>query len=268
MTEQPSRRSSPTATGCEWCGVPMPGKRADARTCSKRCRQALWRFRGQIGVARVLDRRLRLAYADPPYPGLSRRYYEDHPDYAGEVDLVALVSHLQQFDGWALSTSARALPDVLGVVRTVASTWSTESVAAAGHDDNCRPSTSDICRPAPAPPDTSIRVAAWVRGSRPGKSLLPRTAWEPVVYRPGRPDVSLAATDDALVFTPRPRLTDPRRVTGAKPAAFCDWLFRLLGAAQGDTLDDLYPGSGGVGRAWDLFQDPSRLQGRRLEPRR
>jgi hypothetical protein len=36
-------------------------------------------------------------------------------------------------------------------------------------------------------------------------------------------------------------------VIGAKPAAVCRWIFTLLGAAPGDTLDDLFPGSGSVG---------------------
>jgi hypothetical protein len=44
--------------------------------------------------------------------------------------------------------------------------------------------------------------------------------------------------------------TLPGRVVGAKPAAVCAWIFALLGAAPGDTLDDLFPGSGAVGRAW------------------
>jgi hypothetical protein len=38
-------------------------------------------------------------------------------------------------------------------------------------------------------------------------------------------------------------------VIGAKPAAFCRWVFGLLGAAPGDTLDDLFPGSGGHERS-------------------
>lgn len=29
---------------------------------------------------------MRVAYADPPYPGQAARHYADHPDYAGEVD--------------------------------------------------------------------------------------------------------------------------------------------------------------------------------------
>ena len=47
---------------------------------------------------------------------------------------------------------------------------------------------------------------------------------------------------------------------GAKPAAVCRWIFTLLGAASGDTLDDLFPGSGAVGRAWAAYTggDPSR----------
>lgn len=29
---------------------------------------------------------MRIAYADPPYPGQARKHYGQHPDYAGEVD--------------------------------------------------------------------------------------------------------------------------------------------------------------------------------------
>lgn len=57
---------------------------------------------------------MRLAYADPPYPGRAH-LYEGHPDYAGEVNHVALISDLQGYDGWALSTSASALRDLLPV---------------------------------------------------------------------------------------------------------------------------------------------------------
>ena len=49
-------------------------------------------------------------------------------------------------------------------------------------------------------------------------------------------------------------------MTGTKPAAFCRWVFALLGAAPGDSLDDLFPGSGAVGRAWAAYArqpDPS-----------
>jgi len=50
-----------------------------------------------------------------------------------------------------------------------------------------------------------------------------------------------------------PMTTLPGRVIGTKPAAFCRWMFDLVGATPGDTLDDLFPGSGIVGRAWEFF---------------
>lgn len=37
---------------------------------------------------------MKLAYADPPYPGEAKRHYADHPDYAGEVDQHALIQRL------------------------------------------------------------------------------------------------------------------------------------------------------------------------------
>lgn len=165
---------------------------------------------------------MRFAYADPPYPGKAR-LYKDHPDFGGEVDMSALLASLvaDYPDGWALSTSAEALPAVLA-----------------------------LC-----PRD--VRVAAWLRGERPTMSYRPLNAWEPVIYCGGRPrlggvDVSTRRVD-ALAYVARIRATDRRRVIGAKPAAFCWWLFDLLGALPGDELVDMYPGSGGVARAWGAY---------------
>jgi hypothetical protein len=236
--------------------------RRDAECCSVRCRQARHRFTTAVGgVQRVEGGTvLRLAYADPPYPGKSRTYYGDHPDYAGEVDHASLVTELAGFDGWALSTSAEALPAILR-----------------------------LC-------PLDVRVAAWVCGDRGGDSLGPLSAWEPVIYRGGRArpereasgDVRRDASHlvsatrarrvalgrarrvagdphdasrpldatrrtDALVLHSNPRLTDPKRVVGAKPAAFCRWMFDLLGAEPQDEFTDLFPGSGGVARAWGVF---------------
>ena len=57
-----------------------------------------------------------------------------------------------------------------------------------------------------------------------------------------------------------PPTTLPGRVIGAKPAAVCRWIFDLPGAGPGDTLDDPFPGSGAVTRAWDACtgRQPSR----------
>ena len=212
---------------CAWCHGPIPAAaRRDAVCCSVRCRQARHRFLRTVGRAAVAGGRpLRLAYADPPYPGKAR-LYRGHPDYAGEVDHAALIRRLGLYDGWALSTSAAALPAVLA-----------------------------LCPPA-------VRVAAWHRGERPTASWRPLNAWEPVIYHGGRPvDPSRLPERrlDSLVHGISPLTTLPGRVIGTKPAAFCRWVFTLLGAAPGDTLDDLFPGSGAVTRAWAAYTaaDPS-----------
>lgn len=213
LFEDPPRR-------CAWCEGPLPaGFRSDALYCRQRCRQSMWRLGRGRAIRAAGDRRLRLAYADPPYPGKAKECYGSHPDFAGEVDHAALFVVLEAFDGWALSTSADALPDVLAL--------------------------------APA----GSQVAAWFRGARPPASYAPLNAWEPVIYRGGR--AYLSPVDerrlDALVHHSRPRTSDPRRVIGAKPGAFCFWMFDLLGALPGDELVDLFPGSGGVSLCWDLY---------------
>lgn len=232
-----------TDRACDWCRGPIPDRaRRDSITCSKRCRQARHRFRSAVGAASpvVSGSPRRIAYADPPYPGKSRRYYGEHPDYAGEVDHAELVASLSaDYDAWALSTSAEALQSVLA-----------------------------LCPP-------GVRVAAWVRGHRTHSTAsMPVSSWEPVIYagqiirraqleRPvaeDLPDASRRPGErvDSLVFSPSPRLTDPGRVIGAKPAEFCRWLFELLAAQPGDTFVDVFPGSGGVARAWDVYVEPSR----------
>ena len=60
---------------------------------------------------------MRIAYADPPYPGQAKRHYGNHADYAGEVDHTELIRCLERDypDGWALSTGAKMLQDVLAI---------------------------------------------------------------------------------------------------------------------------------------------------------
>lgn len=58
---------------------------------------------------------MRLAYADPPYPGQSAKHYANHPDYAGEVDHRKLLKQLDnEYDGWVLHTSSTKLTEVMG----------------------------------------------------------------------------------------------------------------------------------------------------------
>lgn len=210
---------------CAWCRKPLPpasatgrARRADAVTCSKRCRQAKQRFRICRADQAAAELPRRLAYADPPYPGLARRYYG-----CDEVDHELLIARLMTDfpDGWALSTSAEALPLVL-----------------------------PLC-------PSSTRVCVWLRGARghvrPKKAL---NAWEPLLVYGGRPGAVSEGLQDVLQWHGRQH-SHPDALVGMKPAAFCEWMFRLLGARRGDTLVDLYPGSGAVGRAWDLYVSPA-----------
>lgn len=195
--------------------------RRDARYCSTRCRQSAHRATIRRSELAATDRPLRLAFADPPYPGKAMRYYGSHPDFAGEVDHAELLSRLATYDGWALATSSDAVAAI--AARCVAQ-------------------------------DLGIRIAVWIRHRPPHPTARIVTAWEALVYVPAR---RVVAGDgrrlrDVLTDAPgaRPRPTWPTAVIGMKPPAYLEWLFALLGAMPGDHLDDLYPGSGIVARAW------------------
>jgi hypothetical protein len=211
---------------CDWCHASLQRDNApQALTCSQRCRQAKWRFARECRARQAARRPLSLAYADPPYPGTAAKYYRHQHAFRGEVRIRRLLRKLSRFDGWALSTSARALPAIL--------------TAAVGLG-------------------VTVRVASWHRGARVSRSYSPLSSWEPVVYAGGRRQPSLTAARDTLDHVSRPRLTDPQRCVGSKPAAFAFWVFDLLGARPGDRLSDLYPGSGGISRAWRLLNSRRR----------
>lgn len=147
--------------------------------------------------------------------------YKNHPDYAGEVDHKLLIERLvgEYPDGWALSTAERSLQDVLSVC------------------------------------PRGCRVLAWCRPFPPPMGY-PSYNWEPVIMVGGRKldgvvPKSFTTVDHVNVAG--------KSFVGAKPEGFCFWVFRCLGALPGDTLDDLFPGSGAVGRAWDKYQRQVRL---------
>lgn len=165
----------------------------------------------QLHVSASAGTPLRFAYADPPYPGMSKRFYSKHKDYKGEVDHTRLIESLRtSYDGWALSTSAKALRDIL-----------------------------PLCPP-------EARVCAWVKPhSVSSLTFGLHNVWEPIIVlqgrrlRPGRVD--------ALVRYPA---RHGGTLPGRKPIAFCGWLFDAMGMVAGDVLDDMFPGSGVVGRSW------------------
>ena len=201
---------------CSWCGLEIPATaRADSKFCGRKCRQAAWRIRGYSAIVEKGSGEtrlpLRFAFADPPYPGTGKKYYGKQPNFDGEVDHRKLIAGLvEDYDGWALSTNARSLRELL-----------------------------PLC-----PPET--RVCAWVKpGGAPPATFGLHNVWEPLLVlqgrrvRPGR--------RDAIYIHPARFGGD---LPGRKPLKFCAWMFNAMGMQAGDSFQDLFPGTGIVSRAW------------------
>jgi len=165
------------------------------------------------------------AYADPPYIGQARKHYG-----CVEVDHGALIARLvaDYPDGWALSCSSPTLKFVLS-----------------------------LC------PD-DVRVGPWVKpfaSYKPG--VNPAFAWEPVIFRGGRPYEREQAT---VVDWVSANITLERGLAGAKPETFCAWIFRMLNLQAGDELHDLFYGTGAVTRAWESYQRQMRISDHPASP--
>ena len=139
----------------------------------------------------------------------------DHPDAArwdDPAEHIALMAELERdYDGWALSASAPSLAQLL-----------------------------------PAAP-TGTRVGVWVKPFAAYKrNVRVAYTWEPVLWTriaPRRDGDPVGRDHLSASITMR------RGLTGAKPEAFARWLAVLLGWQVGDTMTDLFPGTGAVG-AW------------------
>lgn len=157
---------------------------------------------------------LRLAYADPVYVGCSGRY--DHPAASVWDDVErhgALMRQLNRdYDGWALSASAPSLLKLAALV-----------------------------------PD-GARVGVWVKPFAAFKrNVRIAYTWEPVIWRPARDSSAAGAPVGrdhiAEVITLR------RGLVGAKPERVCSWVLDLMGYVPGDSVVDVFPGTGSMGRA-------------------
>lgn len=154
---------------------------------------------------------MRFAYADPPYLGCGKLYAAHHPEaliWDDPEQHRLLIERLSDEwpDGWALSMGSNNLHTLL-----------------------------PMC-----PPD--VRVMSWVKPFAAFKrNVRIAYTWEPVIVRGGRQ----SSKDGAPVG--RDHLSVPitmkRGLTGAKPEPFCRWVMDVLGWKQGDTLDDLFPGT-------------------------
>ena len=169
---------------------------------------------------------MKLAYADPPYPGQAHQY-KNHPDYGGEVDHHQLIGDLIGYDGFVLHTSSPALGEILAIMNYYG------------------PALGDY------------RVLAWVKqfaSWKPGNRV--QYAWEPVILKAARPPVQRPDQKQGQSSV-RDWLMEPmamkKGIVGAKPKRVCWWLFDCMGAQHGDDLADLFPGSGAVTDAWQSW---------------
>jgi hypothetical protein len=164
---------------------------------------------------------LRFAFADPPYLGCGSLYKEHHSEAMiwddPEAHRILIARLCDEYpDGWVMCLSSPSLRTIL-----------------------------PMC-----PPD--VRVGSWVKPFAVFKpNVNPAYAWEPVIFRGGRRgDRSRDTVRDWLAK----EITLKKGLVGAKPAAFCRWCLDLLGWQSGDTVDDLFPGTGVMGECVAALQ--------------
>jgi len=135
-----------------------------------------------------------------------------------EVNHLQLVHELEiKFpDGWALSCSSPTLRDIL-----------------------------NMCT-------KPVRVMVWVKPFCSFKpNVNPAYAWEPVIVYGGRKRGRDLPTVRDFVSC---NITLKKGLSGVKPEDFCFWLFEILGMKKDDELEDLFPGSGAVTRAFEKWK--------------
>lgn len=156
---------------------------------------------------------MKVAYADPPYPGCAGYYKEKT-----EVDHAELIARMERdYDGWLLHTHVPALTTIL-----------------------------PLC-------PKGARVMAWVKPFAAFKKNIPVAyAWEPVLVKAPRKPVVVgrAVMRDWIAASS----TLQKGLVGAKPVDVCLWAFEVLGMEPDDELHDLYPGTGAVTDAWEMWR--------------
>lgn len=171
---------------------------------------------------------MRFVYADPPYLGKSSfgaaHHYGHQHERAADYDTVdahrALLERIKADapDGFAVSLGTPSLEEY-----------------------------AHLCREVFGP--NVVRFGAWVKPFASFKrGVNPAYVWEPVVFVPGprkRDRKELTVRDFISA-----NITTKKGTSGAKPDGFSFWLFDLLGMTAQDELQDWFPGSGAVARAW------------------
>ena len=159
-------------------------------------------------------KKYQIIYADPPYLGQAKRYYDSK-----EVDHKELIMNLLTYDGWALSCSSPSLKILIPMVNEFI---------------------------------LDYRIGVWVKPFCAFKANVnPAYAWEPVIFKPARARGREKLTVRDWVST---SITLKRGLVGAKPEAFAFWLFEVLGAEPTDEFIDMFPGTRAVTMAWEKWK--------------
>ena len=181
-------------------------------------------------AATICSTALRIGYADPPYYGLAQLYAAKHPEaleYNKLETHKALIERMTaEFDGWALSLHEPSLRHIL-----------------------------PLC-------PVDVRVMVWVKpwvSFKPGNKQA-HWAYEPVIVKLAREFTERLHGVRDYVITPMVLGDKTKRFgKGRKPEGFCMWLFEVLNLRPVDEFVDLFPGSGGVGKAWERWKQQGNL---------
>ena len=175
---------------------------------------------------------MKFAIADPPYLGRAHRWYgvggrakggglgraDSHPEaYKWDhpaMHLKLAAELLLDYDGFALACTPHSLSTYLSVIPT--------------HSEN------------------GIKLLSWIKpGSMPtGSRITP--SWEAVIIRIPKERKARAVgkqmVDYLICSAPR------SGYAGSKPAEWTDWVLNAMGVEAGDTVVDLFVGSGKVSK--------------------
>jgi len=159
---------------------------------------------------------MKFAYADPPYIGQAAKHY-DCAEVNHEVLLARLMDEFP--DGWALSASSPSLREIIRM---------------------------------PLYPEKA-RIGAWVKPFCSfKKNVNPAYAWEPVIFYGGRRKGTGKHIETERDWCAE-SITLRKGLSGVKPLGVCYWIFEMLGMCKCDEFHDLFPGSGAVTKAWEMF---------------
>jgi hypothetical protein len=172
---------------------------------------------------------MKLAIADPPYLGRANRWYGDgcgdgngigradnHPEakkWDNPQTHIDLVKQLEEnYDGWAIALTVHSLSTYMQVVET---------------DSR-----------------NGIRVMAWIKTAAVPSGSRIATSWEPVIVRVPKERKgwkSGTRMKDYLIANPK-----KNGFIGSKPDEWTAWVLDAMGYTKGDSVEDLFYGSGAV----------------------